>query len=71
MTEEQKITQEQKIYIDSLSVYKLLHRVRFAPTSDPMLQGDVGNYWLARLATLREQDPGEYVVASKQMGWKK
>ena len=63
------LTPELKIYIDQMNVYQLLYKVRFATIGDPLMTGKVGEYWLKRLAEVRDQDNGAYVSASKQMGW--
>jgi hypothetical protein len=63
------MTQETKDHIDSLSVCELLRKVRFAPAGDPLMQGEVGAYWLARLAEKRAENNAAYVQASKQLGW--
>jgi len=63
------MTQETKDHIDSLSVCELLRKVRFAPLGDPLMQGEVGDYWLARLAEKRAENNAAYVQASKQLGW--
>lgn len=63
-----KLTPELKARIDSLSVFDLLERVRRAPIGDPTFQGEVGEYWLKRLAEKRSEDNAAYVAASKAIG---
>ena len=63
-----QLTDENKTYIDSLSVEALLERARFAPIGDPWFQGETGTYWMKRLAELRNANNGAYVAASKRMG---
>lgn len=64
------LTPESKAQIDAMSVYDLLHVVRFAPIGDARLQDGNGEYLMKRLAELRAQDNDAYVAASKEMGWK-
>ncbi len=66
-----ELTDELKAKIDSYSVYTLLQKVRFAPIGDPLMCGEVGDYWMNRLATLRNQDNDAYVKASKDIGWER
>ena len=63
------LTPELKAAIDKKDVRTLLSRVRFAPIGDAMFQGESGEYWLKRLAEVRDQDNDAYVAASKSLGW--
>ena len=63
------LTPQNKTYIDSLGVYNLLHKVRFAPVGDTWFQGETGEYWVKRLSEVRAQDNEAYMRASKDMGW--
>jgi hypothetical protein len=63
------LTPEIKAVIDNKDVRELLHGVRYCPIGDEMFQGETGEYWLARLAELRNQNQGAYVQASKTIGW--
>lgn len=63
------LTVENKAYIDSLSHYELLNKIRFAPTGDPWFQGDTGKYWMERCAVKRDENPGGAVANSKALGW--
>ncbi len=63
------LTPDNKTYIDSLDVYTLLSRVRFALPGDEWFQGETGAYWMERLNAVRAQDNEAYVSASKDMGW--
>lgn len=60
---------EEKTEIDSLSIAQLLSAQRFAPVGDRRFQGEPGAYRMKRLADLRDQNPDEYVHASKMIGW--
>ena len=64
-----KLTEENKKHIDSLDVYQLLYKNRFAPCGDPWFQGETGEYWMKRLDIARNENPDAFVLASKHMGW--
>lgn len=64
-----ELTKENKDHINSLSVYDLLYKNRFAPVGEKWFQGETGKYWLRRMNEVRAEDPGAYVAASKHMGW--
>jgi len=66
-----KLTPELKAQIDSKSIYALLHGVRFTPSGSEMFQDESGEYWLKRLAELRDRDNDAFVRASKDMGWER
>lgn len=63
--------EKMKKKIDAMSYEQLLHMVRFAPTGDPLFQGEMGEYILNRMQTLRLQPGGDekHVRASKAIGW--
>lgn len=63
------LTPEKKAYIDSLSHYDLLRRIRFSKVGDPMFQGETGKYWMKRYAEMRDKDYEQAVRDSKDMGW--
>lgn len=63
------LSEEKKKEIDALSVRQLLSQHRFSPVGDPRYQGEEGEYRVARLAQLRDQDNAAYVAASKSIGW--
>ena len=63
------LTPENRAHIDSLSYEGLLRHNRYAPVGDPWFQGETGDYWLKRMAELRDADPGGAVAASKRIGW--
>ena len=64
-----ELTKENKQHIDSLSLYQLQEKWRFAPAGDPWFQGETGEYWGKRISELRAKSPNEYVSNSKAMGW--
>ena len=63
------LTEENKQHIDNLDLVELLRRWRFAPIGDPWFQDETGDYWGKRMAELRDQSPGDWVAASKHVGW--
>jgi hypothetical protein len=65
------LTPERKAHIDALSYEQLLRQWRFAPSGDPMMQGETGDYLAARMKELRSRPGGqeEHVRASKSVGW--
>ena len=67
-----KLTPENKVHIDSLSLKQLLGHWRFAPVGDHWFQDETGKYWGERMAELRKQaHPDEWTAASKTIGWDK
>jgi hypothetical protein len=57
-------------WIDAASYEQLLRRWRFAPSGDPLFQGEVGEYYKKALAEAKEAvGPAEAVAASKRIGW--
>lgn len=63
------MTDDEKKAIDSMSMRDLLKRCRFDPSGSPFWQGDHGDYALARLSQLRDDDPAAFTAASKEIGW--
>lgn len=64
------MTEEQKNWVDNASYRDLLAKWRFAPSGDPMFQGDVGAYYAKVMAQQRAELPdGAHVAASKSIGW--
>lgn len=65
------LTDEVKAQIDAKTYEELLYHWRYAPMDDPWFQGEVGDYWARRMATLRGEPGGEdrHVAASKKIGW--
>lgn len=64
-----ELTAKRKWYIDTLTHYELLRKVRFAPAGDEWMQGETGDYWLQRLAEKKAEDPAQAVADSKRLGW--
>ena len=44
------MTNDQKKWIDNASYTALLYKWRFAPSGDPMFQGDTGDYYAKVMA---------------------
>ncbi len=65
------LTPENKAHIDSMSHAGLLSKWRFAPIGDPWFQGETGKYWGERMAKLRDENPGQAVQNSKNIGWER
>lgn len=61
------LTPELKAEIDAKSHYELLSRWRYAPSGDPMFQGESGKYWGERMAEKKAEDPGQAVADSKTL----
>lgn len=59
------MTEEQKKQIDEMSQYELCKKWRFAPAGDPLLQGEVGEYFAAKL----KEKGGFTPEISKSLGW--
>jgi hypothetical protein len=66
-----RLTEAKKEYIDGLSIYALLNKIRFAPLGDSWMQDETGDYWMKRMAELRSADNDAYVQASKDLGWER
>jgi len=64
-----ELTTENKAYIDSLSHYQLLSKIRFSPSGDPWFQGDTGTYLMERYREKRSENPDQAVRDSKDLGW--
>ena len=60
-------TEELKARIDAMSHRDLCRIWRFAPSGDPLFQGEVGEYFVAKL---REKG-GMTPEISKSLGWQK
>jgi hypothetical protein len=63
------LTPANKAHIDRLPYHVLLAKWRHTPSGDPWFEGDTGAYWLQRMSSLRDQDQGAAVRASKDIGW--
>ncbi len=59
------MTSEQKQQIDNMSQYELCAKWRFAPSGDPLFQGDTGDY----LAKVFKEKGGMTPEISKSLGW--
>ena len=64
------LTAEVRAQIDATPYEELLRQWRFAPTGDPMFQGESGTYFAERMKELRSQPGGNerHVAASKSIG---
>lgn len=57
-------------WIDNATYEQLLSKWRFAPAGDPFFQGDVGDYYKAKMSERREEiGPDASAAASKRIGW--
>jgi len=63
------MTPEQKKWIDESDVETLLRKWRFAPSGDPLLQGECGEYYKQKMMALQSADPVAWTRASKNIGW--
>lgn len=64
------ITPELKAEIDKMTYYELLSKWRHAPLGDPLLQGESGDYFAARIKEVRANiSDADKVAASKSVGW--
>jgi hypothetical protein len=64
------MTKEQKTWIDNATLEDLLSKWRFAPSGDPMLQGEYGEYYSKVMFGKRDADNAAWVAASKFVGWR-
>ena len=56
--------------IDNMTYRELLSKWRFAPTGDPLLQGDIGKYYSKVMNEKKELlTDGEHSRISKSIGW--
>ena len=65
------MTPEQKAWIDDASLEALLRKWRFAPSGDPLLQGETGEYYSQVMFAKRDADNAAWVRASKSVGWER
>ena len=65
----QPMTPDEKIWIDSATLYKLLERWRFAHPGSRWFTGETGGYYSDAMNRKRAQDPEGWTAASKAMGW--
>ena len=59
---------EMQARIDAMDYEQLLRKNRFAPLGDPMMMGEVGDYFCKRLGEMRDKHPNPSQV-SKDIGW--
>jgi len=61
---------EMKEWIDNASYEDLFRKWRFAPSGDPFLQGEIGEYYKHVINRRREEvSNDEHVRISKKIGW--
>lgn len=61
---------EMKEWIDNASYEELFRKWRFAPIGDPLLKGEMGEYYLKVFSQRREEVGGaEHTRISKKIGW--
>lgn len=59
-----------KAWIDQAGYEQLLGKWRSAPVGSPWFQGEVGDYYVKKMAEKREQiGDAAHVSASKSLGW--
>lgn len=64
--------EELKAMVDGASYEELLRKNRFAPSGDPLFQGEMGEYTIASMNRKKaELSDGEVVAISKRVGWKR
>lgn len=64
------MTEEEKRWIDNASYEDLLRKWRFAPSGNPMFQGDTGAHYLSVMSQKRaEVGNDEATRVSKLIGW--
>ena len=59
------MTDEQKNRIDSMSQYEMCSKWRNAPSGEPLLQGDTGDYF----SKVMKEKGGFTPAISKDIGW--
>jgi len=63
------MTPGQKEWIDNASYETLLRKWRFAPSGDPLLQGDTGQYFAKKMG--EKKQTCDHVQVSKNVGWER
>ena len=64
------MNENQKVWIDGSLYQTLLSKWRFAPSGDPMFQGELGEYYQKVMFEKRDALPhAQQVQASKNVGW--
>jgi hypothetical protein len=62
--------QEMKSWVDNADYEQLLRKWRFAPVGDPLLQGDMGDYFSKVMFAKRDEvGNAVHVATSKHIGW--
>jgi hypothetical protein len=62
--------EELKKQIDGMNYYALLQLWRFAPSGNPMFEGEVGDYYAKVMNEKRQAvGPAEHTSTSKSLGW--
>ena len=62
--------EELKKRIDSMDYEQLLYHNRFGPSCSPLVQGEVGTYFMEALSSKKsEVGHDEAVATSKRIGW--
>ena len=59
------MTDEEKKQIDNMSQFELCKKWRFAPSGDPLLQADTGDYF----SKVLKEKGGFTPEISKKIGW--
>jgi hypothetical protein len=64
------LTPELKAQIDNMSYFSMLSGWRYAPSGDPMFQGESFEYYRDRMQEMRKEPGGHerHVAASKALG---
>lgn len=63
---------QMKAWIDGASYEALLSRWRFAPVGSPWFQGEIGEYYMKKMAEKRATvGDAAHVSASKSIGWQR
>jgi hypothetical protein len=66
------MNEKMKAWIDNATYQQLLGHWRFAPSGDPFFQGEIGDYYVKKMAERRaEVGHDAHVTASKTLGWEK
>lgn len=66
------LDQATKDRIDAMSHYEMLSMWRFAKSgTQPLLQGEAGEYFAKQMAAKRSADPDQAVRDSKDLGWER
>jgi len=68
-----ELTEAVKVVIDNMDYHSMLRRWRRAPSNDPFINGESGEYLARRMVEMRKKPGGQtkHIVASKAVGWEK